>query len=104
MSSPSGIGAAAYALDEVSIILNAPLASGVYALHDVRSGTCVYIGEASDILGQLIQHLRGNETCLKLFRALSFSYELISPAARSFRAAELMREMRPLCKPSGNAR
>ena len=90
-----------YPLTEASVVLSAPERSGVYALHGVHSLTgaraCVYVGEAKDIHSQLIGHLREGDACLAMFRDLTFSYELIAPAALSLRLDELIRELRPIC-------
>jgi hypothetical protein len=81
-----------------SVLLNAPKESGVYGL---RSGTTwVYIGESSNIIAQLIQHLSGDNVCIEMFTDLTFCFELVPPMARSWRLDDLVRELRPACNPT----
>ena len=80
-----------------AVILYAPQASGVYALRNAE--TWVYVGESRDILAQLVQHLNGDNACIKRFRDLTFSYELVPGVERTSRMNELIRELRPVCQP-----
>jgi hypothetical protein len=88
----------AYPFNETSIIANAPQGAGVYALYNKT--TWVYVGESSNILGQLIQHLRGDVPCISMFPHLNFSYETINvPVARAWRMKDVINEFRPICNP-----
>lgn len=77
------------------ILLQAPAASGVYAIwrHDIP----VYVGESDDLQRRLIEHFRGNNTCITREHPTSFAIQLIDPAARRARHELLVREMRPIC-------
>jgi len=90
-----------YPFTEASVILSAPEGAGVYMLHGLHilhsARACIYVGETKDIRAQLIQHLREDDPCLTMFRARTFSYDLVIPAALSLRCAELVREFRPVC-------
>jgi hypothetical protein len=86
-----------YPFDKASIILNAPHESGVYALRNKT--TWVYIGESSDVLAQLVQHLDANNACIAMFPDLMFSYELVHPVVRPWRLDDVVRELRPICNP-----
>ena len=77
--------------------MNAPIRSGVYALH--HGTRWIYVGEASDILAQLIQHLHGDGVGITMFSGLTFSYELLSEVTRARRQAELIQYFRPICNP-----
>jgi hypothetical protein len=87
-----------YPFNETSVILNAPAESGVYALYNKT--TWVYVGESSNILAQLVQHLNGDVACITMFPDLGFSYELHRPGMRAWRLQELISEFRPVCNPS----
>jgi hypothetical protein len=78
-----------------SVILNAPMQSGVYVLRDQTRW--IYVGETNDILARLIQHLDGDNSCIALFRNLTFSYEVLPEVVRGGRLEELIRKFRPIC-------
>ena len=88
---------ARYPFTPKSVVIHAPMESGVYALHN--GTTWIYVGETADILAQLVQHLSGNNFCLERFPNLTFSYELSPPIARTWRMSELIREFCPVCQP-----
>ncbi|PYN85256.1 MAG: hypothetical protein DMD87_23645 [Candidatus Rokuibacteriota bacterium] len=91
----SWINPTRYPFTQRSVVVNAPMQSGVYALHNgIR---WIYVGETSDILAQLVQLLNGDNAFLTVFRDLTFSYELLPEVTRAWRRAELVREFRPIC-------
>jgi len=87
-----------YPFAAASIMQNAPKESGVYALYN--GTTWVYVGESSNILAQLMQHLNGDVACITMFPRLGFSYELVRPGMRTWRMQEVISEFRPVCNPS----
>jgi excinuclease UvrABC nuclease subunit len=86
---------AARSFTATSILKNAPGCSGVYALSNAREW--VFIGEASDIRARLLDHLRDSGTALLARHPTGFTFEICSPADRSSRQAELVRELAPYC-------
>ena len=84
-----------YPFNRASVIANAPMQSGVYALHSETRW--IYVGESGDILARLIQHLDGDSACIGLFRNLTFSYELLPEMVRAGRLDELITKFRPIC-------
>ena len=88
---------ARYSFTHISIVLNAPERSGVYALHYQTSW--IYVGESANIRAQLLQHLDGDNACIAVYPSLSFSFETIPEAVRTWRQDELIREFRPTCNP-----
>ena len=84
-----------YPFNAKSVIVHAPMESGVYAIHN--GTTWIYVGETADILAQLVQHLNGSNVCITVFPNLTFSYELLPELTRAWRLEELVREFRPVC-------
>jgi len=95
--------ATAYPFNHTSVILNAPMSGGVYAIYNET--TWVYVGETRDILAQLIQHLRGDVPCIANYRTkhpdLKFSYEVVQRANdRIGRVKAAISEFCPICNPA----
>ena len=88
---------ARYSFTHISVVLNAPEQSGVYALH--YQASWVYVGESANIRAQLLQHLNGDNACITVYPNLSFSFEMIPEAVRAWRHGEMIREFRPTCNP-----
>jgi len=84
-----------YPFTAKSVVVHAPMESGVYAIHN--GSTWIYIGETGDILAQLVQHLNGDNVCIAVYPNLTFSYELLPELTRVWRLEELVREFRPIC-------
>jgi hypothetical protein len=88
---------ASYEFSRISICLNAPEQSGIYALY--HRATWLYIGETENIRAQLLQHLDGDDICVAVYPALTFSFVLAPATARAWRQDELVREFHPVCNP-----
>lgn len=77
-----------------SILKHAPESSGVYGLF---SAFWIYIGEAENIRGRILQHLEGNDPGIVHYRPSGFAFELASPEDRHRRHEHLIKELQPLC-------
>lgn len=86
-----------YEFNRLSVLVNAPELSGVYALF--TSTTWVYVGESWNVRARLIQHLNGDNACITLYPDLTFSFELAPEPIRQWRQEELISELRPACNP-----
>lgn len=93
---------AARSFTAISILKNAPSCSGVYALSNPRE--YVFIGEADDIRARLLEHLAETGTALTSRKPTGFTFEICTPANRSSRQAELIRELTPYCNPRSYTR
>ena len=83
-------GDPAFAFSGFGIMLNAPNASGVYALCDAQ-GTYVYFGESNDIQRRLQEHLSDPTPQLKRAAPTMFAFELVEHAfLRVLRQNELI--------------
>ena len=84
-----------YAFTHRAVIDKAPKASGVYCIF--TSKRWVYVGESDDIQQSLFSHLNEPSLCLQRFSALSFSFELTSPAERRAIVNALSAARNPAC-------
>jgi len=92
-------GARAFTI--TSVHKNAPAASGVYGLSSAREW--IYIGEAEDVQGRLLEHLRERHTFQKTGIPTGFTFELCASESRVARQESLVRELRPACNQAGPA-
>jgi hypothetical protein len=76
-----------------SVLKNAPAASGVYGLSNAREW--IYVGEAADLQGCLLAHLRGGDPALAR-TPTGFTYELSRPVDRIARQTRLVLELGPV--------
>jgi hypothetical protein len=86
---------AVYLFTHRAVIEKAPKASGVYSIF--TSKRWVYFGGSDDIQRDLFAHLNEPSLCLRRFRPLSFSFELISPAERPAILSALIAARNPAC-------
>jgi hypothetical protein len=78
-------------------VLNAPRASGVYALLDTQ-GRHVFFGESDDVQRQLHEHLNEPASCLKRRGASHFAFELhTGESERRLRLDTLRRQFHTEC-------
>ena len=77
----------------ISVMNNAPHASGVYGLADMLEW--IYIGEAADIQAELLRHLQNPHALLKEHPPTGFTYELSPPEQRIERRNRLVLELDP---------
>jgi len=89
-------GTNGFPFNRLSILANAPEASGVYVLFN-RDGN-VYVGETSNIRERLLQHLV-NETnaCVARSKPQFFAFELVVSHQRVQRQNVLIVELRATC-------
>ena len=93
---------AVYAFTHRAVIEKAPKASGVYCIF--TSKRWVHVGESDDIQQNLFAHLNEPGLCLRRFRPLSFSFELISLAERPAILSALIAARNPVCTPGAGSR
>ena len=72
----------------------APSASGVYGISNAREW--IYIGQADNIQGALLDHLNGLETTLMKRQPAGFVFELCAAPRRSARQDRLVLEYEPI--------
>ena len=85
-----------YPWNHVTILTQAPTASGVYAISTTREW--IYIGEAADIRRRLLQHFNGDNLCITASSPTQFSFELVPfEQPRLDRQNQLILEMQPRC-------
>jgi len=78
-----------------SIQTYAPAASGVYGISNAREW--IYIGQADNIQGTLLAHLRELDTSLMNRKPAGFVFEICDEAGRSARQDRLVLEYEPTC-------
>jgi hypothetical protein len=79
----------------VSVRANAPAASGIYGISNVREW--IYIGESDNIQASLMHDLQeGDSALLKRFPT-GFVFELCDAAERCSRQDRLILEYEPVC-------
>lgn len=83
-------GAQGFALNDASIIANAPAQSGVYALYN---NGWVYVGESNDIRRRLQEHMRDQR--IMQYRPTGFCFELAPAATRVARQDALIAQLNP---------
>jgi len=88
-------GSARFDYDLFSILLHAPMKSGIYAMF--TRGKWVYIGESGNMCGWLLRHRGGDNVCMARGRPTHFAYELVAAEARRVRKQELIEEFQPEC-------
>jgi hypothetical protein len=84
-------GASGHALNDASILTNAPAQSGVYALYNTG---WVYIGESNDIQRRLQEHMRDQR--IMQHRPTGFTFELVGAASRVARQDALISQLSPI--------
>lgn len=72
-----GSGSPSFPFTKVSIVANAPKASGVYAISNPQK--YIYVGESENIQASLLRHYGGDNLCITVHRPTGFQFEL-SPA------------------------
>ncbi len=77
------------------MLRNAPPSSGIYGLF---SALWIYIGEAQNIQGKLLEHLTETGSCISHYRPSSFAFELVEADERETRRAEISTMLQPLCQ------
>lgn len=90
-----GSGQPTFAFERLSILANAPRASGVYALFNPQRW--IYAGETGDIQARLLEHLNGDNRCITLARPTGFQFELPPAQQRVARQDALILQLRPKC-------
>jgi len=81
----------------------APLTAGVYGISNAREW--IYIGEATNIQGALLGHLRDVSTPLMGRQPVGFVFEVCGGERRSARQGSLVLEYEPACnRPSSSYR
>ena len=90
-----GPGQFSFLYNRVSILANAPAASGVYALYNPQSW--IYVGEGKDIRARLLDHLNGDSACLTQVNPTGFQFELCPADRRVARQDELIVALSPAC-------
>ena len=88
------IKARSYSFTQLSIFLQVPPKSGVYALHN--SNRCIYIGETENLRKTLQQHLRGDNPWISLWEPSGVYFELWPETSRYERKIHLIEEFQPL--------
>jgi len=78
----------------ISVINNAPPASGVYGLSDSRQW--LYLGESGNIQADLFDHLKSPAPFLKEHVPSGFTFELSAPELRAGRLQQLVAELAPI--------
>lgn len=63
----------------MSVTLNAPNASGVYAIYN--QNRYVYFGESNDIQRRLLEHLNDRQHAMHVHGAVSFAFDLVATEA-----------------------
>ena len=95
-----------HAFTRTGIETNAPAQSGVYAIRNGQTTAWIYIGEADDIRGRLMEHhTRASEPSACIWQQaaipsrepLRFSYETVEAVRRNGREDELVGLYRPTC-------
>jgi hypothetical protein len=86
---------AVYPFTHRAVIEKAPKTSGVYCIF--TSKRWIHVGEADDIQQNLFSHLNEPSVCLRRFRPLSFSFELISLVDRPAVLSALIAARNPAC-------
>lgn len=89
-------GSNGFTYTTTSVQSNAPSQSGVYAIYTPTKW--IYIGESQDIRARLMQHLAGDNDCIRTSGATLFAYELVpTSGGRVARQNALILECAPTC-------
>jgi hypothetical protein len=88
-------GSARFAFDTLSILANAPAASGVYAILSQESW--IYVGESGTIRGGLLARSACADPCVTRNAPTHFMYDLSPYEDRWVRREELIQEFQPVC-------
>jgi hypothetical protein len=86
-------GKLVYTLD--TITRNAPVISGVYALHSREA--CLYVGESDDICASLLEHYYVYTPCLNDKEITHFTFDLASSEVRRALLIDRIRQLSPTC-------
>lgn len=81
--------------NRATVISRVPAASGVYAIW--RPDAWIYVGETTDLLVRLLEHLDGNLPCITQEQPTAFGFELVLGEYRVTRQDSLILELKPLC-------
>jgi excinuclease UvrABC nuclease subunit len=92
---PIGAQHQSFQWSEASILQNAPVASGAYAIF--KSGQWIYVGESNNIQRRLLEHFRGDNACITRLVPAGFQFEVCNEAERMLRQALLIRQLNPAC-------
>ena len=92
-----GLGNPTFSFTALGVTLNAPSASGVYAICD-DGGGYIYFGESNDIRRRLTEHLNDRTHSMHRNGAASFAFDLVADnLERVIRQNELIRVHQPRC-------
>ena len=83
-----------YSFTQLSVFLQVPAKSGVYALHN--SNRCIYIGETDNLRKTLQQHLRGDNPWISLWEPSGVYFEPWPETGRYERKIDLITQFQPL--------
>jgi hypothetical protein len=83
-----------YSFTQLSIFLQVPAKSGVYALHN--SNRCLYIGETDNLRQTLQQHLRSDNPWISLWEPSGVYFELWPETGRYERKMHMIHEFQPI--------
>ena len=83
-----------YSFTQLSIFLQVPAKSAVYALHN--STRCIYIDESDNLRQALQQHLRGDNPWISLWEPSGVYFEVWPQSGRCERKNQLIKEFRPV--------
>jgi GIY-YIG catalytic domain len=77
-------------------ILQAPNASGVYALYNAERW--VYVGETSDIQQSLGEHLAAEGSCIKKHGAVAYQFDFWPQPRRAALRDHWISTLHPVCR------
>ena len=83
-----GSGFPSFPFTKVSIVANAPKASGVYAISNPQK--YIYVGESRNIQARLLEHYNGDNLCITVHRPTGFQFELSPDKLREALQDELV--------------
>jgi hypothetical protein len=83
-----------YSFTQLSIFLQVPAKSGIYALHN--STRCIYVGETDNLRKTLQQHLRGDNPWITLWEPNGVYVEPWPEGERQERKNRLVSEFNPI--------
>ena len=90
-----GSGLATSPFNRLSILANAPRASGVYAVLNPQKW--IYIGQTGNIQARLFEHFSGDNRCITLAQPTSYQFELCPAQKRFARQDALILQLEPYC-------
>lgn len=90
-----GSGHPGFTWTRQSIMMNAPAASGVYAIYNPQ--VWIYIGESGNIRERLLAHFDGDNPCIIQNHPTGFQFELVAANQRVARQDALILALAPVC-------